>query len=49
MIVGSVHTIEFLELFCWMAPVGDDGWQTINPFPYRKDGGSGPYRKAPYG
>lgn len=38
MIVGSVHTIEFLEFFYWLDRVGYDGWMTIDQFPYREDG-----------
>jgi xylose isomerase len=38
LIVGSVHTIEFLEFFHWLARTGYDGWLTIDQFPYREDG-----------
>lgn len=38
MIVGSVHTIEYLEFFYWLDRVGYDGWLTIDQFPYREDG-----------
>jgi len=38
MIVGSVHTIEFIEFFHWLERTGYDGWLTIDQFPYREDG-----------
>lgn len=38
MIVGSVHTLEFLEFFYWLRRVGYDRWITIDQFPYREDG-----------
>jgi len=38
LIVGSVHTIEFLEFFHWLDRTGYDGWLTIDQFPYREDG-----------
>jgi xylose isomerase len=38
MIVGSVHTIEYLEFFYWLDRTGYDGWLTIDQFPYREDG-----------
>jgi xylose isomerase len=38
MIVGSVHTLEYLEFFYWLRRTGYKGWMTIDQFPYREDG-----------
>jgi sugar phosphate isomerase/epimerase len=38
MIAGSVHTVEFLELFYWLNKTGYDGWYSMDQFPYREDG-----------
>jgi len=38
MIVGSVHSLEYLEFFHWLRRTGYDGWMTIDQFPYREDG-----------
>jgi len=38
MIIGSVHTLEYLEFFFWLRRTGYDGWMTIDQFPYREDG-----------
>ena len=38
MIVGSVHTLEYLEFFHWLRRTGYGGWMTIDQFPYREDG-----------
>lgn len=38
MIVGSVHTLEYLEFFCWLRRTGYDGYLTIDQYPYREDG-----------
>ncbi len=38
MIVGSVHTISFLEFFFWLRKTGYQGYMTIDQFPYREDG-----------
>ncbi len=38
MIVGSVHTLEYLEFFHWLRRVGYEGYLTIDQFPYREDG-----------
>lgn len=38
MIVGSVHTLEFLEFFYWLRRTGYNGWMTIDQYPYREDG-----------
>jgi len=37
MIVGSVHLIEFLEMFHVLARRGYDGWISVDIFPYRED------------
>jgi len=38
MMVGSVHTIEYLELLYWMKRMRYEGWLTLDIFPYREDG-----------
>lgn len=38
MIVGSVHTINFLEFFYWVRRTGYGGYFTMDQFPYREDG-----------
>jgi len=38
MIVGSVHTIELLELLYWLDKIGYDGWYSLDMFPYRENG-----------
>jgi xylose isomerase len=38
MIVGSVHTLEFLEFFYWLRRTGYEGWISIDQYPYREDG-----------
>ena len=38
MIVGSVHTLEYLEFFYWLRRVNYTGYMTIDQFPYREDG-----------
>lgn len=37
MIIGSVHTIEFIELFYALKKMNYDKWCTIDIFPYRED------------
>ena len=37
-IVGSVHTLEYLEFFYWLRRTAYKGWITIDQFPYREDG-----------
>lgn len=37
MIVGSVHTIEYLELMYWLEKMGYNGWYSLDIFPYRED------------
>ncbi|MGQ9721352.1 MAG: sugar phosphate isomerase/epimerase family protein [Candidatus Jordarchaeum sp.] len=37
MIVGSVHTIEYLELIYWLEKIGYDGWYSLDIYPYREN------------
>jgi len=37
MIVGSVHTIEYLELLYWLDRVGYDGYLSLDQYPYREE------------
>lgn len=38
MIVGSVHTLEYLEFIYWLRKTGYAGYLTLDQFPYREDG-----------
>ena len=38
MIVGSVHTLEYLEFIYWLRRTGYEGYITLDQFPYREDG-----------
>jgi xylose isomerase len=38
MIVGSVHLVEFLELWFWLRELGYQGWYSMDQYPYREDG-----------
>ena len=38
MTVGSVHTIEMLELIYWLDRMDYAGWYALDIFPYREDG-----------
>jgi xylose isomerase len=38
MTVGSVHTIEMLELIYWLDRMNYDGWYALDIFPYRENG-----------
>jgi len=38
MIVGSVRTLEYIEMIYWLRKTGYDGWFTMDQFPYREDG-----------
>lgn len=38
MIVGTVHTLEFLEFFYWLKRTDYNGYLVIDQFPYREDG-----------
>jgi sugar phosphate isomerase/epimerase len=37
MMVGSIHTIELLELLFWLEKIGYSGWYSLDIFPYRDD------------
>lgn len=37
MIVGSVHTIEYLELLYWLDRVGYEGYLSLDQYPYREE------------
>jgi sugar phosphate isomerase/epimerase len=37
MIVGSVHTIAFVEALFWLDRIGYDGWLSMDQYPYRED------------
>jgi sugar phosphate isomerase/epimerase len=38
MTVGSVHTIEMLELLYWLDRMNYTGWYALDIFPYRENG-----------
>ncbi|MBI9106644.1 MAG: sugar phosphate isomerase/epimerase [Spirochaetales bacterium] len=38
MIVGSIHTVEFVEILYWLEKTGYDGWYSMDQYPYREDG-----------
>jgi len=38
MMPGSVHTVEYLELFYWLNHIGYNGWYSLDIFPYREKG-----------
>ena len=38
MIVGSVHSLEYLEFLYWLRRTGYDGYLTLDQFPFREDG-----------
>ncbi|RPJ30228.1 MAG: hypothetical protein EHM17_17080 [Verrucomicrobiaceae bacterium] len=38
MTVGSVHTIEMLELLYWLDRLAYTGWYALDIFPYRENG-----------
>ena len=37
MIAGSVHTIEFIEMFYWLKKLGYAGYISTDQYPYRED------------
>jgi len=37
MIVGSVHTVEYLEILYWLNRVGYEGYLSLDQYPYRED------------
>ncbi len=38
MIVGSVHSLEYLEFIYWLRKTGYEGYMTLDQFPFREDG-----------
>lgn len=38
MIVGSVHSVTYIELLYWLKKTGYDGWLSMDQYPYREDG-----------
>ena len=36
MIVGSVHTVEYIELLYWLDRIGYGGWYSMDQYPYRE-------------
>jgi sugar phosphate isomerase/epimerase len=36
MVPGSVHTLEWIELFYWLSRTGYDGWLSLDVFAYRE-------------
>lgn len=37
MIVGSVHTMQYLELLYWLEKLEYEGWYSLDLYPYRED------------
>ena len=37
MIVGSVHTVEYLEILYWLDRTGYNGWLSMDQYPYREE------------
>ena len=37
MVVGSIHTIEYLELLWWLREIDYQGWYSMDLYPYRED------------
>ncbi|MHB0998053.1 MAG: sugar phosphate isomerase/epimerase family protein [Armatimonadota bacterium] len=37
MIVGSVHSIAYIEMLYWLDRCGYDGWFSMDQYPYRED------------
>jgi sugar phosphate isomerase/epimerase len=37
MIVGSIHTVEYVELLYWLDRIGYTGWFSMDQYPYRED------------
>lgn len=37
MIVGSVHTVCYIEMLYWLDRCGYDGWLSMDQYPYRED------------
>ena len=37
MIVGSVHSVVYIELLYWLKKTGYEGWLSMDQYPYRED------------
>lgn len=37
MMTGSVHTIEYIEMFYWLKKAGYDGYISLDQYPYREE------------
>jgi xylose isomerase len=37
MIVGSVHTVHYIEMLYWLRKTGYEGWCSMDQYPYRED------------
>ena len=37
MMVGSVHSIEYIEMLYWLDRCGYKGWLSMDQYPYRED------------
>jgi len=37
MIVGSIHTVEYIELLYWLRKMDYNGWYSMDLYPYRED------------
>ena len=35
--IGSIHTIDYIELFFWFDECDYDGWLSMDQYPYRED------------
>ncbi len=46
MIVGSVHSLEYLEFIYWLRKTGYTGYMTLDQFPFREDGRDAVYESA---
>ncbi|MBK8884240.1 MAG: TIM barrel protein [Bacteroidales bacterium] len=38
MIVGSVHSVVYIELLFWLKKTGYEGWLSMDQYPYRENG-----------
>jgi xylose isomerase len=38
MIVGTVHSVTYLETLYWLDRTGYGGWLSMDQYPYREDG-----------
>ena len=37
MIVGSIHSVEYIEMLYWLDECGYDGWLSMDQYPYREN------------